>query len=559
VRAVFAMAFGWLVAGTVRADVYLVGDTDRDACDYATVQDAIDSATANGPALETILIANTGTYTNVTLVVGDKSLIIEGGFDSCANQNADAPADLGGSPADTVISIQPSAGVATQVTLRGLRIHDGGYYDPVSGIGGNGGGVYIVNGAVVTIEDTTIENNIAGAGAGIYLQRNFNIPTLQINPGVKIRNNHAHDDGGGVYVYSYANLYIAADGVNIDDNIADHDGGGLAATDRALISIGNPGMLAPRHDVTGTSISGNSAGMTGGGIALSFQAQVFAYELILDSNTAALAGGGIALTHSGYAYMARDYLPGANEFQCPSSRQCSRISNNSVGSGADGTHGGAIAMYSGSRADIAQTIIRGNTAQDGSAVYVDDGTVLNMESVLVTGNQSNDGSTGGKTIRTNFSVTAPQVRIAYATFADNHNMYVNGNYLSDDIQAVAGTQLSIFSSAFYDVLDVGANSSFTDDCEVSSFANLPSAYGTYTRDLAAPDPGFVNAAAGDYRPRGNSPLVDYCDASAYAAAYRDLLLTPRCQDNPGQTDHYGTCDVGAYEYDPDHIFADSFE
>jgi hypothetical protein len=415
----------------------------------------------------------------------------------------------------------------------------------------------VTGNAHVTIQDTTIQNNNARIGGGICIQSNAPYPNVQLNPGVRIIGNHAMQDGGGVYLTG-GTLGIAADRVNIDNNTAGQRGGGILSY-QGLIYIGNPAQTSARHDVTGASVSGNSAQLDGGGIFLATaDSQLFAYELILDSNTAGQSGGGIGMSQGAYAFLARDY-PNAYAFQCPNALQCSRISNNSAGSGAAGTQGGAIALYTGSHADIAQTIIRGNIAQDGSAAYVDDGTILNMESVLVTGNQSNDSSGGGKTVRTSFSAAAPQVHIAYATFASNYNMSNGVNYLAQDIQAKGGTQLSIFSSAFYDALDVGANSTFIDDCEVSAFNNPPTAYGTFTRDLFAGDPGFINAAAGDFRVRGSSKLNDYCDASAYTASYRDILLTPRCKDDPGKSNTFGTCDVGAYERDFDHIFSAGFE
>jgi len=130
---------GSLASGSAVADVYRVGDTNRDACDYETLQSAIDAATANGSGLETILIANTGSYTNVAAVVGDKSLLIEGGFDSCFSALPDVPADLSGNGGDPVISIEPPS-LNTQVTLRGLRIHGGGF---LGKFGSSGGGVYV--------------------------------------------------------------------------------------------------------------------------------------------------------------------------------------------------------------------------------------------------------------------------------------------------------------------------------------------------------------------------------------------------------------------------------
>jgi hypothetical protein len=489
----------------------------------------------------------------VTVVVGNKSLIIEGGFDTCQFANPDIPADLSGNGSSPVITIQPTGSAATQVTLHGLKIHGGG---DGSVFGSYGGGVNVSGNTFVAIDDTTIQNNSAFLGGGISIVSGVPYPTVQLNPGVKIIGNHAGQAGGGVYLDG-GTLGITADRVNIDNNTAGSNGGGIMSY-QGLIYVGNPQQAPARHDVTGASISGNSAAI-GGGIYLATATQLIAYELILDSNTAINSGGGIGMSGGAYVFMARDYPNAAYEFQCPNALQCSRISNNSVGAGAAQTIGGGIALYSGAYADVAQTVIRGNIAQNGSAVYMDDGNKLNMEGVLIAGNQSNESSGAGPAIRVHTSTTASQLRIAYTTFADNYVMPQSGpNHLADDVIAIGGTQLSIFKSAFYDLLDVNANSAFTDDCTVSSFSNAGSAYGTYTRALLAIDPGFVNAAAGDYRPQSNSALVDYCDSSGYVAGYRDIQLTPRCNDDPGKTNTYGTCDVGAYEYS-DRIFGDGFE
>jgi len=64
-------------------------------------------------------------------------------------------------------------------------------------------------------------------------------------------------------------------------------------------------------------------------------------------------------------------------------------------------------------------------------------------------------------------------------------------------------------------------------------------------------------AAGDFRLRSESPLNDYCDGSAFVASFRDLVLTPRCHDDPRKSNSYGTCDVGAYE--SDQIFGNGMQ
>ena len=116
-RAVLVLAAGWFGANTAFADIYRVGNTDLDYCDYTTIQDAVDAATANGPGLETILIANTASYSDVAIVVGNKSLIIEGGFDTCQFANPDVPADLSGDGSSA--SVPKSATAEPFVEARG--------------------------------------------------------------------------------------------------------------------------------------------------------------------------------------------------------------------------------------------------------------------------------------------------------------------------------------------------------------------------------------------------------------------------------------------------------
>jgi len=62
---------------------------------------------------------------------------------------------------------------------------------------------------------------------------------------------------------------------------------------------------------------------------------------------------------------------------------------------------------------------------------------------------------------------------------------------------------------------------------------------------------------GDYRLRSESFLTDYCDTTNYVPTTRDIVLTPRCVDDPRNPDDHGRCDVGAYE--SDHMFGNGYE
>jgi hypothetical protein len=541
-----------MLCNSAAAETYLVGDTDHDGCDFSTIQEAIDAAAANGFYGNKILVANTGTYANQALQIADTTLIIEGGYDSCVYRRPAAQADLGGNGTEPVIRIAPASPAVQSVSLYNLHIHGGGS----SGMDGSlGGGIYVTNNVRVYTFSTWIDGNVAVSGGGIYMDADHGNPYVQLNRGTRISGNDAAFYGGGVYL-SGGRIEVVADQVSIDHNQANDAGGGIAATN-GYVYVGNPWNESSAA-ATGAIIAGNNAGAIGGGIFVSGSSAILdANELIVDGNSAAVAGGGIAASAAAHVGMRRDYELAA--LQCPDWRECSRISNNSAGASANGTLGGAIALYQNSVADIAQTIIRGNASQSASVAYVSDST-LYLEGALVTANKSVDtASKAGTVISTQFTdVQHPAtVRIAFSTFAGNQRQQTDGGIgAALDVVAQQYGALSIFSSALYDgYYGVTTYSAYTDDCVVA--VGDGDFYGTHTRFHPFGGNVFNNAPAGDYRLRSESLLNDYCDASAYAPAHRDLVLSPRCHGDPRKPDTYGTCDVGAYE--SDHLFGSGMQ
>ena len=553
-RSLLLLAIGCLVAESAIAATFLVGDTQGDSCDFSGIQDAIDAAAANGFYGNRIVVTNTGTYTDQALRIGDTTVIIEGGYDSCARQLAAAPADIVGNGVDPVFQFAPTLSGQQTLSLRSLHVHGGGS----SGVeGSRGGGVYVTNNARLFTFDTVIDGNASSSGGGIYIDGENGSPYVQLNPGTRISGNYASYYGGGIAVAG-GRLDIVADDVVVAGNEAASAGGGIAAL-QGYVSVGNPMTLPARSDARGATITANSAGGIGGGLFVYGPAGALdANELIVDANQAASGGGGIAASTGAHVTMRRDYANAP--LQCPNSRECSRISNNSAGGGATGTVGGAIALYAGAVAEVAQTIIRGNTASAGSAAYVDSSTLL-LEGVLATGNTSfvNAYGQNGATLQTAFlDSSKPSVlRVAYSTFDQNLLQPPSGSAgAAVDIGAQKYSQLSVYSTAFYDLAGVAAYSAYTDDCVVESpqGADL---FGTHTRLAQTDKPGFNGAARGDFRLRSESALTDYCDSGAFIPGYRDLVLTPRCHDDPRKPDVHGHCDVGAYE--SDHIFGGSVQ
>lgn len=112
---------------------------------------------------------------------------------------------------------------------------------------GSGGGIYVFNGASLTLNGGTISGNTATNGGGIGGEG-----TLTLSGSVVVSNNTATNDGGGLYLYERA-AFTVNDGARIENNSATHGGGGAFNTSPQGLTI------------NGGTISGNTAN-NGGGI-----------------------------------------------------------------------------------------------------------------------------------------------------------------------------------------------------------------------------------------------------------------------------------------------------
>ena len=183
----------------------------------------------------------------------------------------------------------------------------------------------------------------------------------------------------------------------------------------------------------------------------------------------------------------------------------------------------------------------------GSAITVSDSLIelgsvtANALSVSDNGNPAN--FTGSITARrvtiVGDGVTSQRAASAFAnSAADNYSITI-----SDSVIANVITPLSCFESA-------GTATIATDYSSVPAGSSDGCGGGiTQTHAVSTAAPRFVNAAAGDYRLRYDSPLVDAGDPAALAAT-TDLGKLPRPVDGNG--DGSAIRDVGAYEYQRAH-------
>src|SRR5438105_2321894 len=255
--AVATLALG---AGTATGATLNVCST----CSYTTIGAALAAAPNNAK----IVIA-AGTYPEGPLYVV-KNVTLSGA-------GAGATIITDGSPG-SVISI----GQALTVTIKGVTItggsnpnSDGGtlcpFFPAVGGgicilpssrvtlsaidVSGNsspnlGGGIFD-DGGMVTLLSSTVENNSAPSGGGIFSQGTTIGPNGVTITGSTVSGNSAANDGGGIY-NEPSSILIVNKGSAVSTNIAGGDGGGIFNNGSAT--------------VIGGTVSGNSAGAFGGGV-----------------------------------------------------------------------------------------------------------------------------------------------------------------------------------------------------------------------------------------------------------------------------------------------------
>jgi predicted outer membrane repeat protein len=384
-----------------------------------------------------------------------------------------------------------------------------------------GDGAGISNSGTLAISDSTIDSNNAadtgttGSGGGIYTPNSADL-TLD---NVVVSNNVAAHSGGGLYLNGIAHLTGCTFFGNQTSGAggAIYNSGGSVTVTRSALSVNSAGpygggvfLLSAQLTLDHAVVYGNSAG-TGGGVSAQFST-ITANSSTIADNTGFLAGG--------------IYLDGSSAY----------IDDSTVSANTGNTTGGL---------DVHTSL---------AALYLTNSTV--------SGNTSTSTSAGG-------GITNHGAANVYnSTIAFNRALT---GYTSGSAQGGGVLNIGTFNARNTIIARNSRNTSPVDD-------DCSGTIGMYGNDRLGTLAGCTAAVAGT----GSATLLDSAgelgplgDHGGPTATHS--LVPPSNMINGGDTcidrngmvlerDQRGyarpigaACDVGAFEYDPEDIFASNFE
>lgn len=344
-----------------------------------------------------------------------------------------------------------------------------------------GGGIYLAGGNTLTITDTTVSNNRAGRGGGIYAYGSSGKDIALTLKETVIEENEArssrassYGDTGGIYFYGYGTLTLE-DGTKIINNSATVSTGGLyiggasAASAHTYMMATTPGAI---------EISGNK---------------------ITNTGSYGTYGGGV--THSGGSWHAENV----------------RISNNEAVTQGGGIYSSSSTSYSYFR----NMMISDNRAGDGAALAISSGRYYMKDSSITDNTATNRGG-GIYTSSTSAYVYLSESEDGKFEIKDNHADYGGGiaittgySFMMDidgPIQNSAAVQGSNFYLSGYAYIDIfkghfkqpvpskqveGVYNIYIDDTSTSTYSkNFDFSKVTADKkDGANPDVIFLNSGS----------------------------------------------------------------
>lgn len=564
-------------------DVFLVGNTVTDhACNYGTIQDAVDAATC--PAGTKIFLTDEINYTGQHISITNKnvSLIGKASGVHCGTLTLVCgpifPCPT--APLETISGNIKIRGTSN-VTIQYLTIDNGHGVADSNGTTYGGGIDYAATGEL-HIYTSTIEDNTADNGGGIRFQGYGGAAELFLHSHTLIDNNVTTNggSGGGIRLEGAAILHADEPNIWIHDNDAADKGGGIAIVGPASAHIGSLGDFFFGSPVG--VVSYNTAG-NGGGIAVVAESTGAAgvdlfptdpnHPVRIEHNRAHSKGGGVyAIPYNSFPSEGSDsaeVFMGGAQIDSNKAKEGSGIYLDTAGLQL----GAALHFYTGHcAAGMECTTISNNSAvdidhqdPDGNDLPTAGSAILfqSYSYVLGTARQfSMRGNTGAHAIRVADSLGAP-LNLDTCLFADNH--------VTDYLITTGNASSTITQCTFaYNTIDnvpallhVASSFSLTNSIVFQpSLRAVDAAGGTnVTLDyILAPqfdislgtDPhifygnvAFVDPVNGDFHLGTTSLAID--KAAADDSNNRDMDNRPRDLDLPNVTNLDGPRDLGAYE------------
>lgn len=565
-------------APAASAQFVFVGPASDPACNYHTIQEAVDAwAASTSTDFVDVVIANSQTYSATAITiptpVASTGLSLRGDLPTCHLGAATGHTVLNGSGNGNLPVIDINGTVAgdtrrPQINLLYLDITGGQH------AGGNGGGVRLRGNAVVTVFETKIHGNSAAYGGGISVEATAaGLPNLIIVgnqvPG-SIQDNHATQDGGGLYC---ANATLNCDHYClVANNTAIGNGGGIAQQ-TCTTTFSPPNSTGPRDPNVGLRL--NSAGGDGGGAWVSggyldVNSATPQKPAPIVGNVAGGNGGGLYYTGFGSSSSAQRGVQfddnqaggdggalyadsGSFQFYAGGFAGCGQDVNGCPrfrGNHAD-LAGGAIAMSGTASAIVSEVMFSNNDAGHASVMQVGGASGVTLINSHIAGNHG-----ASELLRS----SGAYIDLRYVTIADNG---------SDDdalIRFDVAGGFAASNSILYDangpasgvVLAAPAGTTLHMDCVLvhddSGLAGAPGVSGLIVADPQWDTSGLYQA--GVYVPGPDSPAADACGPGP--GTIPDMLGGARPRDLP-KPDGAGAYDMGAIERLPDDIFGNGFE
>lgn len=591
----FAVVIQGVVASNAIAAIFTVGSGA--GCSHGTIQSAINAANA-APGADTIRLTRSLTYQpEANTINGSENLNLVGGFATCnqaATDNIKTVVSGVGGAAEPVFRI--TAGTGVIVKLRHLTI-SGGDEDG----NGRGGGINFQGDGALEIIESTITNNLAASGGGIYALGTGTNAELIISESTIISNNTARNSGGGISIGGPIEMTMTAPNSIIAFNDAlglaagTGYGGGLEVSGRAIAYIGTSGFgglgaiysntaidgggisitsgsssdadavvhLFTTNPTLPVTVRGNYASDTGGGVYLQSNSRgatgsigrLCAWDFRFEDN-AARDGSALYLNSDSFLGMEIGSVVELNTLtctrpaavRCASGIACNTISgNDAVNTDGGFSDGATLRLLANAELYAYRFDMRGNRARDAIRL---NGLVafIRLEDCLLANNELTR-----QLIRTEGESFA-QIEgctIARNVIASTDVLHIEYDLnLHDTIIDQPGNLTLAYSGP-------GGISLVVDSILASDITTLPS-----DPSIISGDPSFIDAANGNYRLRLASPAIDF--APPVVGDDRDLDNLPRDQQTLCVPDRFGVRDLGAYERQPvpneicDLIFKDGF-